>query len=406
MRLQASALFYALLMATLIAVLSVGLIALAQHFQALQQQQLRQLELVRNIYSGMAFWGQDEIDEIQLEEEQLFVAKQAWGLFQIGRVKAEQTFSFGTRSLQKAAILGEKVDKSSYTALYVQDNRKPVVLCGNTRIKGDVYRPKSGIKKGAVDGQAFSGTQLFIGKDRISENRMPALDTVLIEQLLALQKQKANQKLTDLAQELEHSFQEPLLVVQQKHLRLRKRALKGHILLLATDSITVEASAQLEDVILLAPFIRLKSGLKGSFQAYATEQMVVEERAILSYPSCIGLIKHRADQRQGYLELQSGVRIGGQVFSCLLPTSRGFPVIRIEANSMVEGSIFSDGPLQMEGKVHGNLYTRNFVLRKGGRNYYNYILNTVIDRTQLSKAYTGPFLKDRKAEYGIVKWVD
>lgn len=403
MKFKASALFYALLIATLVAILSVGLIGLAQHYQAMQQQHEVQQQMLRGLQSAFAIWKSDTENWPTFDRDELALSSGKWGLYHLAFAKVNKRFSFGERVMQKAALIGLFPEKKDQYALYIQDNRKPVVLCGNTQIGGAVFRPKAGLKTGAVDGISFSGKGHVYGADQISTNQLPAVDTLLIQELIDLFDQKANQAISD---SLRVSFWETPAIIRSRNLQLSNKSLEGQIILIADSSITIYPSTYLKDVILLAPSITIKAGFEGSLQAYATKQLLLERTVHLNYPSSIGLIKHEASNKSGYIEIQEGAQIQGQLFSVLLPPSVGFPVIRMEAGSKIEGVLFSDGPLQLQGAVEGSVTTRSFLLRQAGRNYYNYLLNASINLNQRSPFFVSSFLSAKTEAKEIVKWLD
>ncbi|MEO1437949.1 MAG: hypothetical protein AAFV80_20575 [Bacteroidota bacterium] len=89
---------------------------------------------------------------------------------------------------------------------------------------------------------------------------------------------------------------------------------KGKILVIAQNSIVVEANAHLEQVILIAPSIQFKKGFQGSIQAYASDQLIVEEEVQLHYPSILGFIDKNPEEKGQFSIFRKG-KVNGLIIA-------------------------------------------------------------------------------------------
>src|SRR5690606_976577 len=152
--------------------------------------------------------------------------------------------------------------ENNRTTLYIQDNNKPLVVVGNTKIEGVAYIPKQGVKSGTISGQSYYGSQLIYGQTRTSST-LPRIASEILSQIKSIEDQalKVSQ---DQFIELEHgkgyknSFSEPVQVMySNSDINLNSLQLTGHILIQSKTRIVVEASSVLKDVVLIAPEIEI-----------------------------------------------------------------------------------------------------------------------------------------------------
>src|SRR5690606_37418307 len=127
---------------------------------------------------------------------------------------------------------------------------------------------------------SYYGDQLVYGQTRISKelykplkgtfdhikNMSSAIDAIDTNQFLDLKTLKIHQ----------NSFFDPVQVIYSlDNISLSEVSLTGHILVQSKTKITVDASAMLKDVILIAPIIAIKDESKGILQAFATKEITI-----------------------------------------------------------------------------------------------------------------------------------
>lgn len=173
------------------------------------------------------------------------------------------------------------------------------MLVGNTKIIGDVLLPEQGVKSGNIAGTSYYGNQLIYGSVSNSIDNFPKIKN--LEYLKNFIKyptivEGVPFELED-ALELHQSFFEKTAIYQEENaIYLANISLRGNIIISSKTAIYVAASATLENLILIAPKISIDENFKGSFQAFATENIVVEKQCVLSYPSALMLLKNEASE--------------------------------------------------------------------------------------------------------------
>lgn len=354
--------------------------------------------------------------EIDLKDESyktLKVCRDYWGVFE----KVVSSSKVKTKAFKKIALIGAQQSKIERTALYVEENNKPLVLVGNTEIQGVVYLPKQGVRTGNISGHSYYGSQLVYGPMKES-GKLPKILDETIGQINAIQKRS---DLVDLNEFInlkdkktyQNSFFNPLQVIYSKEdIILSDISLTGHILVQSETKIIVEASSTLKDVILIAPQIDINDNLKGTFQAIATKGISVGENCDLNYPSALVLketIENIKSNEGGnyntktpFITVKKGSHIKG-VIVYLGDTKNYNAQIFIDEDVNVIGEVYCNQNLELLGKVYGSVFTSNFVANQSGASYQNHIYNGAILIDGLPNEYVGLCFENSKK--GIMKWL-
>ena len=341
----------------------------------------------------------------------LKVTRDYWGFFE--KITSEARIKNYT--FKKLALMGASQPHLNRTVLYLEENNKPLVVVGNTRIQGVAHLPVRGVRTGNISGHSYYGSQLVYGSTRPS-GQLPNVYSELLDHLKVMSVGE-QQNYIDLgkAQEFKNSFFEPLqLVYSPEEIRLEAMSLKGHIFVQSETAIVVHASSQLKDVVLVAPNVEIKDNVEGTFQVIATESITVGEHCRLSYPSA--LVVYREDGVTTPVEpLRSGddtktITIGtattmeGLVFwDAPLPTKNYEAQILINEQVTISGEVFCKGNLELKGTVYGAVYTSNFVAKQSGSTYQNHIYNGIVNVEELPQEYVG--LRFETSKKGVLKWL-
>ncbi len=417
-KIPGSALFYALLLAVIVAVLSTALITASYYYQSLHQQQAVQLRLIHNLESATALllngaWKIGETIEGGLygQPADSFQLKiHPWGIYPAATAKVFKTTAFGKQERARAALLGRRQSEVGGSALYLQDNYKPLALCGHTRIRGEAFIPSSGILKGRISGHAYSGGQMVYGREKPSRPTMPPLDTTAL--LATLNRWEAAARAPYHQGALPDSLWQPFLdttiTIRRRTIHLQRQQLAGNIILLADSLVRVEAGARLEDIVLYAPEIIIEAGFSGSLQAIASRSIQVQESAQLEYPSSLALLDGPARQPGATprLHLAAGAQLAGMLLAANIgakPTEA--PEAILAPGSTVEGMVYANGSLELQGTVKGHVSCRNFHLKIKGRGYYNHLLDAVIDAAALEEYFSNAPIMQTREKWVASKWL-
>lgn len=332
-----------------------------------------------------------------------------WGIYEKGYSEA----SIKNNTLKKTVLIGSKLGDHDDVALFVKDNKSPLVLVGNTKIKGNAYLPKRGVKSGNIAGTSYYGEQFIYGTKHISKS-FPKLNHKLLSHIKAIDKNTFNYNeidYIDLSASKIHvnSFEKPpQLAYSNSEIILSDISLTGHIKIESQTKIVVDASAKLTDVILIAPVIEIRQHVKGTFQAFATERINVAKHVTLDYPSSLVLsrdyLKEELDSTLNMIFVDDYSVVKGNILALEENWSGNYDAqIKINPNATIKGNIYCEQNLELRGTVYGTVFTNNFIIKEAGSIYQNHLYNALIDITELEPEFVSfPMQQSKK---GIAKWL-
>jgi hypothetical protein len=410
---QARALFYALVVSFLIALIS-GLLISLSHLQRLQQiDQNQHARLNRNVKSGINLLLGSLQDEIPVQyvdvyhdgEDSIIIAKKSWGMFSAASVAAFAQTIGGKDTLGRSILIGEKPLPNSYPALYLADRNFPLSLSGHTAVRGTAYLPAAGVKRSSIGGSPYVGTQLIYGAQQRSGAELWAVSksSILKIQNYFSQPSEHQQELSD---SLRQPFTQSTIIISGQSVQITTQELAGNIIVKANGEITVHRGSQLDGILLFAPKIIFKAGFKGEVQAFATDSIIVEEGCSLTYPSVLGLLQCGRSLGSVSLNIGNSCDVKGLVFAAQATYFRKQPLVSIGEKTTVTGLVWVDGLLELRGTVLGSVQCKLFNLTLSGGVHQNHLLNATIDQNGLPKGFVGPFFNDKKSKKAIAKWID
>ncbi len=421
LKLKAGALQLTLFIVVVIALLLASFLILVHTHKRFNIQTDFVIETIDNANKGINYSLNNPIKLndttlINLHDEDykvLKVHRDFWGLFE----KVTSTSSIKNKTIQKMALVGATQPKVNQTVLYVENNNKPLVLVGDTRIEGVAYLPKRGVKTGNIGGQSYYGSQLIYGQSKTA-NKFPAIFNetnqhikTIFNQIISLNN---NQQPIELQPEKTYanSFLKPLqYVYNSSSITLSNVKLIGHIVVQSKTKIVVESSAMLKDVVLIAPEIEIKNNVKGTFQCFATKLINVGRSCNLNYPSALVLNEVKTVLQEPNLEQQNKISIdenstikGVVVYQGQPKTNNYKPQMVLEYNAEVVGEIYCNQNLELKGNVYGSVFTSNFIANQFGSVYQNHIYNATINVNELPQEYVGLTFNNTKRK-GVLKWL-
>lgn len=422
LKLKAGALQLTLFTIVVIALLLTSFILLVHTHKQFQVQTDFIIETTRNCDKGIDYILQNSIrlndtTAIELNDEDfknLKVHRDFWGIFE----KITAISQIKNNRFQKTALIGAKQPENTRTALYVQDNNKPLVLVGNTKIEGAAYLPNQGVKSGTISGQSYYGSQLIYGATRVSSN-LPKLFTETSTQINTIENQisrfKQEQFLNiESGNTYKNSFLKPTQVVfSNSTISLNAVQLTGNILVQSKSKIVVEASSILNDVILIAPKVEIKNNVKGRFQTIASKQISVGKSVKLQYPSALvlnekqnTLQQQESNQtiNQNRISIDDNSIIKGLVLYLGQEKSNNYKTqVELKERAILVGELYCNQNTELKGTAYGTVYTNNFIANQFGSVYQNHIYNGTINVNKLPQEYVGlPFNNSKKE---VLKWL-
>ena len=339
------------------------------------------------------------------DTDSILLMKKYWGVYELGISRAAR----GAKSKSLAVLIGEKANLIEQSALYLSDEQRPLSIAGNTNIKGNAYLPKAGIKSAYINRQGYSGSQLVYGTQKHSQHTLPPLNQEIfssIEALLSENKDNSSYHLVPietLDDSLTNSFfHETVYYYSQSFITLGQR-LEGNIIVQSSTAIHVSHRAVLEDIILIAPQIRIMAGFKGKLQAFATDTLIVEQDSRLHYPSALGVITGATNS---FLHVEPETIVEGTVFITGKTQDYQKRLLSIAEGAKIIGTVYIDGLVEHKGQIAGHLSCRKFILRTPATLYENYLFNASINHSDRSDYFISSVLWAAPNKKGIVKWLD
>ncbi|MCD2260793.1 hypothetical protein [Psychroserpens luteolus] len=420
-KLKAGALQLTLFIAVVIALLLTAFILLVHTHKRFNIQTNLIIETTRNADKGIHYVLTNDIQindsttiDLQGEVyESLRLNHQFWGVY--GRLTSVSKIK--NNQIVKSALIGELTPDKDRIALYLQDNKRPLVVVGNTRIEGVSYLPKQGVKSGNISGQSYYGSQFIYGNIRTA-NKQPNIFTDIIKKINSTKENilafSENQFLNiKSGKDYKNSFFKPSQIVfSNAQIDLFNVTMIGNIIIQSKTKISVDASTVLKDVILIAPEIEIRNNFKGNLQAFASDRLVVGERVQLNYPSALILTEKVTSQRTvnsqisdvKQMTIGSSSEIKGSLLYYGRPKLNNNDVqLELKENSVITGEVFCNQNLELKGTVFGSVYTNNFIAKQFGSIYQNHIYNGKIIINDLPKEYLGLSLNNSKK--GVIKWL-
>ena len=326
-----------------------------------------------------------------------FAEKKNWGFYDILIIKT----IFKNDTISKIALVGEKKNDNDNLVLYATDYDKPLKLSGKTTIYGNQKVPNGKTEQAYINNQI--GNDVVIrGKQRKSEDRLPKIDKTINMNI-------GNYEVVSIGSIEEdvfiNGFEKETKVVDLNGVaNLGDVTYKGNLILTSKRPIEIEATAILNDVLLIAPKVTIDSGFMGNIQIMAKEEVVVNEKAMLMYPSSI-YVKNDIDSVSVNIKkgskLAGGIVIDGNTYQGALRRK-----LTIGKEATVIGDVYCYGNTQVEGEIIGSIHSDRFFLKTKSSSYENVILNAIINRDSLPKDFVGLPLfenKGNKKEYVSIK---
>ncbi|MBV7269069.1 hypothetical protein [Winogradskyella luteola] len=423
LKLKAGALQLTMFIIVVIALLLTAFILLVHTHNQFQIQSDFIIQLTKQSNYGVDYTLENTIPlndttSIDLNDEDyktLKVHRDFWGLFE----KVLSTSKIKNKRFQKVALIGSKQPINNRTALYIQDNNKPLVLVGDTKIEGLTYLPRQGVKPGYISGQSYYGSKLIFGPTRVS-SVLPKLSSEVIDNIRALE-----YIALDLPQNrflnveegghYSNSFLKPLEVVfSNSSIDLRTIHLTGHILVQSKSKIVVHSTSKLKDVILVAPKIEIKPRVVGNFQAIASKEILVGDHVQINYPSAL-VVNEKPNTQTDESSISSkeehhlitinenSVIKGSVVFLGQEKSNNYKSQLQIKENTVIYGELYNNQNTELQGMVYGSVYTDNFIANQAGSVYQNHIYNGTIIVDELPKQYAGLLINNPKK--CVLKWL-
>ncbi|MBL7840273.1 MAG: hypothetical protein JNJ75_09055 [Cyclobacteriaceae bacterium] len=414
-RTRAGVLQLTLGIAVIIAVLCSAIILLAYYSRiGILNSQIRN-SLRDNAESGIQYlMGSREtfplnqeitIDLFNEEIDSVTIRRLPWGLFEVYSATATR----GSKHYTKTAIITAAFSDDIRTTLCLPENHATVYLAGTASVSGIISMSERQFSAGNAGGRTFEGKKMPAGNFRISDNRMPELDTAFVFQVRQwLTEDTENGQLFRLAALPESSiFQfsgnRINFFSQSAPLELRD-SLQGNLIIKSSTSIKVFKEAYLSDVVVIAPVIEIERGFHGRAQFFASKLIQIGEETELHYPSVLALIGQSTDS---LIQIGKNSHVEGIV---LIPgynrniESEG--LFKLENGSVFQGVAYVNASSDIQGSFWGHLTTKRVQARVGDAVYYNHILDADLSFEKKSPDMPASLLWGNGPANVVARWVE
>jgi hypothetical protein len=384
------------------------------------------------------FWRPGN-EAIEIFDNQMAASTvQQWG----GFLQVSSTANVRRAGKSIRVLLGEQPPAPFQQAVFVGGVDYPLVVTGRNRIIGDVTVGPEGVKKGRIKGRDFEGEHLVDGKViRQRRPQMPYFNPVMMETVLrkyleVLENPSGDQvfggrtfvdgEMPPLAEarnfyvhgdvQLNYSDANTTIrgpgmissagnIVVQNHTKIT-----GYMELIAAGKIIVEDEARLENCILFArQGIEVSGDGKIEGQLFSPGDIVLKERAVLSYPALVYSPGALRDQTwQGQISLQDQATVRGTVI--LFPNKKHHDetydatIFSLGKNAKVVGAVYSRNHTSQQGTIYGTVITGQFFLYESPTIYLNWLQDAVTDRSQLPEGFLLPIGFNERPWLEVLKW--
>lgn len=323
----------------------------------------------------------------------LSLKKRHWGVYDILTTQA----GYKDIRIKETILTGENIFLNENFALYLTDRQKYLSISGKTRLEGDCFLPELGIKKAYIEGKGYDKDKTVWGTKKSSKKNIRPFNNDILKHISSFfEKELSGKDSVLFFKDIQHRrsisnsfYNKTLIISVNEPSRIFGMHISGNIIILANAPITLTSTAMLEQVLVFAPSIKVEEGFKGSFQGFATRDIVLEKQSELNYPSFLGVIR-MPPESSANITLNRNANVEGGVF---LVDKNGSEANRskiyINKGAKVTGQVYCQGSIQHKGNIEGTLYCNKFFLKTLATLYENHLLDAKISFQALSTDFCG-----------------
>lgn len=417
-RLKAGALYFVIFLLFLMTILLTTFILFIHYKNQLIIRQVGISQLEQNIESAIELYSvkpeifkdssSTTINIFPDIPSKVRIEQDFWGVYRV------ITFTSSYKGIErtKLALFGSKYGSIQPTALYMTDKDRYLSICGNSKVIGNCYLPKLGMRTARIEGRLFNGSmEKREGFIHQSSKELPPPPEFILENCKSLLNGeskgivKRSESLIG-QKEVFSSFSDSLVIYNSSNRfwRLENINITGRIELCSGNEIYISPTAKLHNVIVAGRKVIVKSGFEGCVQIFASDTIILEEDVHLKYPSSISVIDSKPNQKLILLNRNSEVQGAVWIWNPINGNEVS-PIIKLEPGSKVKGQVYSPGKIQLRGEVWGTLMADMFFLNTPNAFYENYIFNSTIDGEKLPSEFACiPFVFDYN-EMQFIDWL-
>ncbi|PCH68430.1 MAG: hypothetical protein COC06_09530 [Bacteroidales bacterium] len=310
-----------------------------------------------------------------------------WGIYKLIALNA----GYRHHRKEEVFLLGDDIWQEDRSSLYLADRKRYLSLCGDTWIGGPAYLPSLGVRRSYVDGVGYYREKVIQGEIRKSKAELPTIRkefSILFEEQWEIDFERDSIVSWEEVEEekVSNSFYSKTLVMYSpQEIILENIDLSGRIKVISDTIIKVLASTKIDHCILIAPRVVFQRNCKMNCQVFAKDYVEIGQESDFTYPSMVFMNGYNSGKE---LVLQDSVHFAGELL-VLGKQEKKMPKLKLKKSTRVEGFVYCDGIVEMEGGVAGSVYTNRFLLYTRSAMYENHLLNIRLDVEDLKKEYVG-----------------
>jgi hypothetical protein len=405
---RAAALSYAIVFSLLTGLICSGVLFIASAQKRIEVLHNNKERIIFDSYAAVQYGvrnlsGTDSAQLLHPNGDTSSVHRGRWGAFTI---VTSRTFR-GDQKKQRSALTG--FAGRGLPALYLSGNLSSLKVTGRTRVEGIAYLPNASVERSHVGGKNYEFPELIFGEKRKAELELPSLRKEW-QNVTAADLTRGLAVRKEIPADSTFSFHNSTSCYETIEPLVLGGTLAGNVIIHSFDSILVLATAKLDNVILVAPVVRLQEGFVGRVQVVASERIICEKDVRLLYPSV--LLLNELSMKNPLSGRSVILNEGAMVLGGILITTQAFdyrqpPVLGLAVNSTVAGLIYNTGETEAAGNIAGSLYTAQLVSHTGGGTYGNHLVDATVSSKELPADFLLPcWLQEQAADnQKIVKWL-
>lgn len=387
-KLKGGALYVSVIIAILVSiVLSLFILIAYYNVRSVQSQSsLNQLQLSLESGFEIAKSSYFSIEKngvwqkLDYNNDSLQITKASWGCYTFIKVRAKNNHF----KLEQAGLFGTTARAD--TALILAEQNRPVGLAGKISFNGLCYLPQAGIKSAYIEGTSFSDLNMVRPFIRQAPNYIPSIDINYLKNIDFIQTElnyNTDSLLSYLPNEFTQSFKQQTAVIKQNSVLLSNSKLYNNIKIIAANTITVDNTCDLKNVLLIARKIIFKSKFKGIVHVIAKDSIVTEDECEFNYPSSFCV--YNANPIKTDFPSIRGVFFGkqckfkGALLAANDKLESSKMMVNLNTKFEMIGNCYSSNYASIQGNIYGSVICQSLLLQTPSGVYENHLLNCRIN---------------------------
>jgi hypothetical protein len=357
-----------------------------------------------SISSGLNKYMFEDIDYNLIHEYSLYheledsvrIVKTEWGWFN----KYEAYYKHNNIEYSSVRICGDYSKEPNDISFYLKYTRNPLIINSNVKISGGVIKTpyiKVENRKSSVIAKQSSSKRHSIKFNNKFQNDFTDLYSYYYDKALVL---SYNSVYSDT---LKQDFSDTSLVLYSESIiSLDNICLQDNICIISDTKVLIKSNAELNNIIIIAPFIEVEKNAKISCQLIANDSITIHDNVEFLYPSVISTVNQ---QNITKIFIGDKAKINGIILlNSLGKTRDNESIIEMGEDSHVIGQVYSSAFFSYHNniKIEGTLFcnTIRFLSEHTVRD--NNISGIEINHSKLPKAFVGLNFFDHDKKEAII----